>query len=77
MSSIGNKSDSLMSEDLQERVNKLEMILSYQDQTLEDLNEVVLAQQKQIDALEKELKKFQNTLMSLGEEVDNRPPPHY
>ncbi|NQZ56200.1 MAG: SlyX family protein [Lentisphaeraceae bacterium] len=66
-----------MSEDLEERINKLEVILSYQDQTLEDLNDVVLAQQKQIDSLERELKKFQNTLSSLGEEVDNRPPPHY
>ena len=43
----------------------------------DDLNEVVLGQQKQIDTLERELHRFQQTLMTLGEEPNDRPPPHY
>ena len=66
-----------MSEELEKRIAKLEMIISYQEQIFDDLNDVVLAQQKQIDVLGQELHKFQQTLLSLGEEPNDRPPPQY
>ena len=50
-----------MSKDLEERIAKLEMIISYQEQIFDDLNDVVLGQQKQIDTLQLELRKFQQT----------------
>ena len=35
--------------DLLERIDRLEMRLAHQDQTIEDLNQAVIAQWKQLD----------------------------
>jgi SlyX protein len=61
------------------RIDELEIRMVHQDQTIADLNEVITAQWKKIEALERHL-------LRLGEElqkVDVRsseqeaPPPHY
>jgi SlyX protein len=63
-----------------DRIDALEMRLTYQDETIEALNQTVTAQWKQIDALTRRI-------AELGERVReaeaarpgpaNEPPPHY
>jgi SlyX protein len=63
-----------------DRIEALEMRVTYQDETIETLNNTVTAQWKQIDALTRQL-------AELGERVReaeasrpgpaNEPPPHY
>ena len=65
---------------MEERINKLESQISFQDDTIAKLNEVVITQQKQIDEIEKELKLIKNQAMSFGivkDIEDEEPPPHY
>jgi SlyX protein len=61
------------------RIDELEIRIAHQDNTIADLNEVITAQWKKIEAMERQL-------LRLGEElqkVDVRsseqeaPPPHY
>ncbi len=68
--------------ELSERIDALESRLAYQDQTIEQLNETITAQWKQIDALERQLA----TLTERMQEAEaNAPapapaderPPHY
>ena len=60
------------------RIDELEMRITHQDKALADLNDVVLAQWKKIEALERQLKRvaheFQN-LESGSVPIDK--PPHY
>lgn len=65
---------------MEQRIIELETRLSYQDHTIEQLNEVVTMQQRQIELLQK-------TLLSLHEQMagddtilqpdEEAPPPHY
>ncbi len=69
----------LMSE---ERITHLETKIAYQDVILEDLNQVVIQQQKSIDKLEDAMstlvKKFKEaTLGNLEIGPANDKPPHY
>lgn len=64
-----------------ERVEKVEVKLSYLEETVEQLNEIVVAQQKEmaelhahVDALKK---KIAELMRNEGEEIANRRPPHY
>ena len=66
-----------MNEDLHQRVNKLESIITYQDQILDDLNSVIIEQGKNIEKLEKETENLKKELENINEEKDDRPPPHY
>ena len=66
-----------MEKDLEQRVINLESIMSFQDQTIEDLNQVVISQQNQIDKLTNELQLLHQSLINLQEEPNNKPPPHY
>lgn len=68
--------------ELSERIDALESRLAYQDQTIEQLNETITAQWKQIDALARQLA----TLTERMQEAEaNAPapapaderPPHY
>jgi SlyX protein len=64
---------------IEKRVDELEMRVAHQDKTIAELNEVITAQWKKTQALERQLQR-------LGEEVDaldasdapaNQKPPHY
>ncbi len=60
------------------RLDALEIRVAHQDKTIADLNEVVAAQWRRIDALERALKmlreEFQASIPADGPEP---PPPHY
>ena len=64
---------------VENRLEKIELALTVQQQMLDDLNDVIIQQSKEIDALKKE-NKMLKTLMEremvrpLSEET---PPPHY
>jgi SlyX protein len=66
--------------ELSERIDALESRLAYQDQTIEQLNEAITAQWKQIDALTRQLSALTERLQ---EAETNAPapaserPPHY
>ncbi len=65
------------------RIEKLETALALQDQTVEELNKFVIAQQKQISELEKKVEIMVRHMKDLKEAVahaapaDDVPPPHY
>lgn len=68
--------------DLEARIEALEVRVAYQDQVIEDLNQTVVAQWKQIDGLKRHL----NELLDRVQEVEDHaggpsapepPPPHY
>ncbi|MDP8996931.1 MAG: SlyX family protein [Pseudomonadota bacterium] len=62
----------------QTRISELEMRLAHQDKTLSELNDVVLAQWKRIEALERQLTSMNEDMHNLEQgpvPVDS--PPHY
>lgn len=61
------------------RINDLEIRMAHQDQTIADLNEVITAQWKKLDALERQLKRLGEELetMDQTEAPANQKPPHY
>ncbi|WP_027722965.1 SlyX family protein [Maridesulfovibrio zosterae] len=65
------------------RIENLEMALALQDQTVEELNKFIIAQQKQISDLEKKVEIMMRHMKELRESVahespsDDVPPPHY
>jgi SlyX protein len=67
-------------QDLTERIDALESRLAYQDQTIEQLNETITAQWKQIDALTRQLtalnERLQEAEASPPAPASERPP-HY
>jgi len=68
--------------DLENRIIELETKISYQDHTIQELNEVVTGQQGQIDQLEKNVNKLSEHLKAqtpsdLARPEEEAPPPHY
>ncbi|MAF90811.1 MAG: SlyX family protein [Bdellovibrionota bacterium] len=70
-------------EDLEKRITDLEMKFSYQDHLIEELNEVIVQQQKELQRLKNLWLQFEEVklkggldqgIKNLSEEV---PPPHY
>ncbi|NTS75683.1 SlyX family protein [Catenovulum sp. SM1970] len=68
---------------LESRIEKLEMQLSFQDDTIETLNQALAAQQAQLLTMQEQLKllaekvkssQTQSAVVSMAEET---PPPHY
>ncbi len=61
------------------RIDALEVRIAHQDQTIVELNEVITAQWRKIDALERQVAKlhdeYQN--MVVPRELPEPPPPHY
>jgi SlyX protein len=56
--------------------------VAFQDQTIQDLNEVVTRQQREIDRLVRELETVKSLLAGLAPSMvipqeDEKPPPHY
>jgi SlyX protein len=67
---------------MNERLTELEVRVAFQDQTIQDLNEVVTRQQREIDRLVKELETVKSLLAGLAPSMvipqeDEKPPPHY
>lgn len=68
-----------MTSELENRIRILEEKHEYQDHTVEALNQVIIRQQAQIDALQEEVSKLREDVMAAT--VDATPasvrPPHY
>jgi SlyX protein len=66
--------------ELSERIDTLESRLAYQDQTIEQLNETMTAQWKQIDVLTRQLAALTERLQEAETNTPapaNERPPHY
>ena len=66
--------------DLSDRIDALEMRLTYQDVTIETLNQTITEQWKQIDALTRQLAELKERLQEAESNAPgpaNEPPPHY
>ncbi len=69
-----------MAQESNERLRVLEERSAYQDRTIDALNEVIIAQQEQLDRLEEQVRRLQNFLANLSDAVPGTvdpPPPHY
>ena len=69
-------------EPMNDRLTELEVRVAFQEQTLQDLNEVVTRQQRELDRLTKELEAIKSRLTGLAPSMvippeDEKPPPHY
>ena len=64
---------------INKRLEDLEMRLAYQDKTISDLNDVITAQWKKIEALERQLLRLDEELRDIDsiEAPPNQKPPHY
>ena len=65
-----------------ERITNLEIQLAHQTATIDELNDVVADQWREIDQLKKYLKNMNNRIELIEEsapdsESDDQPPPHY
>ena len=68
----------LLMTDVPERIAELELRLAHQDKTISDLNEMVLAQWRKIEALERQLNRMGEEMEDLGSaSVPVDKPPHY
>jgi len=68
--------------DLNEQIIELETKSSYQEHLIQELNEVVIAQQKQVDALQLSMQRISDYLKNnqgsqLARPDEELPPPHY
>ena len=59
------------------RLTDLEIRYAHLERQFADLSDVVFAQQKTIEALERELTKIRVRLRDLGDPVVDEKPPHY
>jgi SlyX protein len=65
---------------LTDRIDALEMRLTYQDETIETLNNTITAQWKQIDALTRQIAQLAERVQQAEANLPapaNEPPPHY
>jgi SlyX protein len=65
---------------LSDRVDALEMRLTFQDETIETLNQTITAQWQQIDALMRQVAALRESLREAEGNATgpvNEPPPHY
>jgi SlyX protein len=65
---------------LSERINALEMRLTYQDVTIETLNQTITAQWVEIDRLTRQIAELKERLQEAESNAPgpaNEPPPHY
>ena len=68
--------------DLNERIIELETKSSYQEHLIQELNDVVVSQQKQIDSLQASMQRVSDYLKNnqgsqLARPDEEVPPPHY
>jgi SlyX protein len=69
-------------ESLNARIDTLEMRIAYQDQTIEDLNNTIVAQWKQIDGLTRQVANLLDRVQeaetgAARPNAPEPPPPHY
>jgi SlyX protein len=67
-------------DDLSERIDALEMRLTYQDVTIETLNQTITAQWVEIDRLTRQVAELKQRLQEAESNAPgpaNEPPPHY
>ena len=67
-------------DDLSERIDALEMRLTYQDVTIETLNQTITAQWVEIDRLTRQVAELKERLQETESNAPgpaNEPPPHY
>ncbi|MBH0238266.1 SlyX family protein [Methylobrevis albus] len=69
-------------DDLAARVDRLEMRIAYQDDTIEDLNATITAQWTLVDALKRELERLSDRVTQAERAAASAgppepPPPHY
>ncbi|WFU57958.1 SlyX family protein [Bradyrhizobium pachyrhizi] len=65
---------------LSERIDALEVRLTYQDEAIETLNQTITAQWKQIDALTRQIAELRDRLQEAERQAPgpgNERPPHY
>lgn len=70
----------MKNEDLQYRIQILEEKFEYQERTIDDLNEVIIEQQKQLNVLEEQMDRLLTLLTAIQDtpnEGQDPPPPHY
>jgi SlyX protein len=71
----------MMNESHDARLEALEIKIAYQEQTISQLNEVILEQQRRLDQLESIYRVLRDKLRSLeepgGDPDAQEPPPHY
>ncbi|MBY0381544.1 MAG: SlyX family protein [Xanthobacteraceae bacterium] len=65
-----------------ERIDALEMKIAYQEEAIEQLNEVITAQWKKLDEFARELIRLNDRIEAAGANApaspgDEPPPPHY
>ncbi len=66
-----------MSNVAEQRLTHLEEKLAHQERLLETLNEVIIEQRAELDALRRRLETSERMLTRLGEDASNERPPHY
>ncbi len=65
---------------IEERMADLEIRQAFQDDTIQELNDVIVAQQRLLARMETQLQLLaqrQNDLHNQFDETPNEPPPHY
>ena len=64
---------------IEQRMNELEMRVAHQEKTIAELNDVITAQWKKMETLERKLQRFGEELeaMESSETLANQKPPHY
>ena len=69
-----------MTQDLQDRIDRLEAHAAEQERVLQDMSEVAAAQWEKLDTMAAKLERLLdrlNVLEAERESPDDRPPPHY
>ncbi len=66
-----------MSDPVDKRLTEVEIKLTLQESLLETLNQVVIAQRREIDALRDQVQSFEQLMEGLNENPANERPPHY
>ena len=76
---LGKNKGKLMSQDLEERLVRLETLISMQDQMIEELNQVIITQQNELDKIKYEFQTISESMMNGGGDSSyaNQKPPHY
>ena len=66
---------------MDERLEHLEVKVSYQEHLVQELNDVIVSQQNQMDALEKSVTQLREYIRGMDGQSHNTepeaPPPHY